>query len=156
VTYWDTLADMQASERAAAQARVTVHASLPGLRIRDIERLEFVVQERTAPPQANTFVRVSDAFLAPDRIDAVVTFVREQALPVLKAQQGFRAALTVVNRTTGRMISTSVWDTAADREASESAIAPVRGQATAQAGAQPATVSQYEVLLADIKLPAAV
>src|SRR5215831_5930212 len=156
VTYWETLADMQASEQSAAQGRVNVQASMPSLRVRDIERLEFVIQERAAPPQANTFARISDAHVAPERIDEVVRFVREQAVPVLKAQQGFRTALSLVNRTTGRIISSSVWDTAANREASESAIAPLRGQATAMAGAQPATVSRYEVLLADIKLPATV
>jgi heme-degrading monooxygenase HmoA len=156
VTYWDTLAAMQASDQAAAQARVDVQARMPSLRIRDVERLEFVVQERTAPPQANTFVRVADAHVPPDKIDDLVRFVREQALPTLQAQQGFRAALTAVNRTSGRSISVSVWDSAANREASESAIAPVRSQAIGMAGAQPATVSRYDVLLADIKLPAAV
>ena len=156
VTYWETLADLQRSERGAAQARVDVQARIPGLRIRDIERLEFVIQERTAPPQVNTFIRVADAHVPPDRIDDVVRFVREQALPALKAQQGFRAALTAVNRTSGRAISTSVWDSAANLEASESAIAPLRSQATTMGGAQPANVSRYEVLLANIKVAAAV
>jgi heme-degrading monooxygenase HmoA len=153
VTYWETLADMQGSDRAAAQARVDAQARIPSLRIRDIERFEMVVQERTGPPQANVLIRVSDAHVPPDKIDDMVRFVREQAVPVLKAQPGFRAALTSVNRTTGRAISASVWDTAANLEASESAIAPVRAQATGQAGAQPATVSRFEVVLADIKLP---
>jgi len=85
-----------------------------------------------------------------------LAFVRDQAVPALKAQQGFRAALSAVNRTTGRIISSSVWDTAANREASESAIAPLRSQATTLAGAPAPTVSRGEVLLADVKLPAAV
>ncbi len=155
IAYWDSLEAMQASESAASTARAMVQGG-PVLEVKEVDRFEFVLQDRVAPPMANTFVRVTDARAAPEKLDDMVTFVRGRVMPVMKAQSGFRAASVVVNRETGRFLAATVWNTAADREASEAAVAPLREEGR-EIGAAPSTsVERYEAILVEIKQAATV
>ncbi|HET6318519.1 MAG TPA: antibiotic biosynthesis monooxygenase [Chloroflexota bacterium] len=154
VTYWDTEEAMQASEEAAAKARESVSSGAPGLSVTEVDRLEVVLRERVGPPGSKTFARVVDTRVAPQRLDELVALVRDEAVPVARAQPGFRAAMMSINRATGRAIAASVYDSAAEREASDAALAPVRERVRAAVPSQSTTVNRYEVILAEIKLPA--
>jgi heme-degrading monooxygenase HmoA len=111
VTSWDSAAAMEASEEAGASVRSQFAGRQ--LYIREVDRFDVLVQERTAPPQTNTFVRINDLHGPPRNVDELATFVREQAPAVLKAQPGFRAVLLGAHRQIGRVLIASVWDTAA-------------------------------------------
>ena len=155
VAYWDTAQAMQASESAASTARTMVQGG-PVLEVKEVDRFEFVLQDRLAPPMANTFVRVTDARAAPEKLDDMVAFVRGQVMPMMKTQSGFRAASVLVNRESGRFLAATVWNTAADREASEAAVAPLREEGR-EIGAAPSTsVERYEAILVEIKQAATV
>src|SRR5262245_15059447 len=49
-TYWASAEEMQASEDVGKSARESVAANFAGFQSRATERLEFVIQERAAPP----------------------------------------------------------------------------------------------------------
>jgi hypothetical protein len=83
-------------------------------------------------------------------VDDVVKLIRE-TLPVLKAQPGFRALLLGANRQTGRVLVSSAWETAADREASDAAIQERRREAAQLAGAETVKVQLYETLFVEVK-----
>ena len=155
VTYWESAEAMQASEEVARSTRAGVTSRLPSLKITEVDRLEVVVQERSAPPQANTIVRATDIRVPPDKLDQLVAFVRDRTLPVGRAQAGFRAGLVSINRGTGRAVAATIWDSAAALEAADIVLAPVREQARAAIQGQSVNVAIYEVVLAEIKLPAA-
>jgi len=63
---------------------------------------------------------------------------------VLKAQKGYRALIVSVDRQTGRVNASSVWDSKADLDASESKLAGPRAEAAKAAGAGPNDV-QVEI-----------
>jgi heme-degrading monooxygenase HmoA len=149
VSYWDSLESLQASEDAAVTLRAQT-ATEGGMTIGDIDRFEVILQERIAPPAANTFVRVNDFQASPDKVNDVVNLVRD-TMPTLKAQKGFRAVLVGANRQTGRMFISSVWETAADREASDAAVKERRGQIAQVAGAADVKVDLYESAFAEVK-----
>jgi heme-degrading monooxygenase HmoA len=151
VTYWESAAAMRASEETAEQARATTQSRVEGFRITEVDRLEFVIQERMAPPEANTFLRVNDMQALPTKVDQSVDRIRA-ALPLLKAQPGLRAVLVAVNRETGRVLATSVWNTAAEREASDAAIARERETVRQTGSAESVKVELYEALLVEVKL----
>jgi heme-degrading monooxygenase HmoA len=153
ITYWETAEAMRGSEETANRARATAQSSLDGLRITDVDRLELVIEERLAPPQPGGFLRVNDARADPTKFDAAVDGVNN-ALPLLKAQPGLRAVVVGVNRDTGRFIATSVWNSAAERDASDAAISPQREKVRQTAGAESVKVELYEAVLVDIKLTA--
>ena len=149
VSYWDSEQNLQASEEAAVSLRSQVAAE-GAMTIADIDRFDVIIQERRAPAAANSFVRLNDLRASPEKIESVANVIRE-TLPTLTAQQGFRAVLVGANRQTGRMFIGSVWETAADREASDAAVKEQRGKATQAGGADNVKVDLYDVVYADVK-----
>ncbi len=153
VTYWDTAETMAASEETASAARSSVLAAAPGLQVKEVDRMEFVIRERLAPPRSGTFLRVTDLNAAVDKVDDTVAFVRDQVVPVLKGQPGLQSILMLANRATGRMIAASIWNSAAERDASGPAVDALREQAGNVARAENTSVRTYESILVEIKLP---
>jgi hypothetical protein len=77
-----------------------------------------VIQDRVVPVQVGSCVRVNDLVVAPPRLEATLAFLQDRVVPAVRALNGYRATLVGINRATRRMLVRSVWETAADREAS--------------------------------------
>jgi heme-degrading monooxygenase HmoA len=75
------------------------------------------------------FTRVVQLRGATD-IDAGVAFVRDTVAPLLHQQKGFKGVTASADRAGGVFGVLTLWDTAADRDASESAMLKVREEAT--------------------------
>jgi heme-degrading monooxygenase HmoA len=154
VTYWDTQESMLATEAAGEKIRAQVLAE-GGPQVRDVDRFEVILQERVAPPISGTFVRVNDFVTPPANVDAVADVLRGR-LPAGRDLPGFRAVLVSANRDTGRMLVASIWDTAADREASLEAARSIGDELRAVRGDGSVKTDLYEVVYSDITLPATV
>jgi heme-degrading monooxygenase HmoA len=98
VSYWESKEAMLATEAAGEQIRNQVRAE--GTQVRDMDRFEVILQERVAPPNSRTFVRVNDFVAPPDKVDAVADVLRAH-LPEGRQLPGFRAVLVSANRETG-------------------------------------------------------
>jgi heme-degrading monooxygenase HmoA len=150
VTYWESAGALVASEAMGAAGRLEA-AKTGGITATDVDRFEMLLQDRVAPVKAGTFVRINDVPASRARIDAVFEWARDTALPKVKALSGYRALLIGANRATGRMLISSVWESAADRQASEAGISGMRGQLRDIAQAQAEIrVSLYEGVLAEV------
>ena len=145
---------MLATEAAGEKIRAQVLAE-GGPQVRDVDRFEVILQERVAPPISGTFVRVNDFVAPPANIDTVADVLRGR-LPGARDLSGFRAVLVSANRDTGRMLVASIWDTAADREASLAAARSIGDELRAVRGDTSVKTDLYEVVYSDIKLPATV
>jgi hypothetical protein len=62
-------------------------------------------------------------------IDAGVIYLREEALPILESQRGFRGVSASADRAGNLMTILSLWATEADRSASDSALGKAREEA---------------------------
>lgn len=84
----------------------------------------------------------------PDAIDDAVRQVESEVLPLLKQQAGFKGFTLHVNRSTGRAVGTSYWESQEAMEASEEAVRGPREEAARRGGASggPA-VEHYEVAI---------
>lgn len=153
VTYWDSEAALEASEETAARLRDS--AAQAGTQVGETDHLEIVIQERVAPAQAGTFGRINEVTARPEAIDPLIAFIRD-ATATLRAQHGFRALIMGVNRQTGRVVVSSVWDTAADREASDASMKERRQTAVQVAGAEGVSVQLLEIVVAEVKQTAPV
>jgi hypothetical protein len=69
-----------------------------------------------------TFTGASD-------IDAGVKYLREEALPVLNAQRGYRGVTASGDRAAGTLHILSLWETEEDRASSDSALGKARDEA---------------------------
>ena len=69
--------------------------------------------------RATTHTRVTFAQVQPDKMDEGIKIFRDAALPQLKQQPGYKGTLLLVDRTTGKAIVFSLWQTEAEMKASE-------------------------------------
>ncbi len=95
-----------------------------------------------------TFTGVKD-------FDGGISFVRDEVVPVLNEQKGYRGTTASADRSNGVLGVLSLWDSAADREASFGALAKARQQGTEITGGE-MTIESFEEMLADVsQIPAA-
>src|SRR3954470_3432545 len=86
-------------------------------------------------------------------IDSGIEFVRDVVTPVLHSQHGWRGTTVSADRINRYYSVLTVWDTEADRDASESALLKVRDEGHKIIGGQ-MSVEYYEEVRADIaKVP---
>jgi heme-degrading monooxygenase HmoA len=79
-------------------------------------------------------------------IDAGIAVLRENVLPVMRDQKGYRGLHASADRSHGVLGVISIWDTEAEQEASWDAVAPVRQENMAAIGGD-VSVDRYELLL---------
>jgi heme-degrading monooxygenase HmoA len=90
--------------------------------------------------------RVSTMQMDPARIDDAVNEFKENVLPTLKEMDGFKGFTLVADRSSGKTIGTSYWESKDHMDASEERVKEAR-QRTADAGAAqgPPEVEHFEV-----------
>lgn len=89
-----------------------------------------------------TFTGVKD-------VDAAIRNFQDKALPALKEQKGYSGSNASADRGAGVFAVLSLWDTAADRDASERALASVRQQSAEAIGGE-MKVETFEQLVAEV------
>ena len=84
----------------------------------------------------------------PGAIDAAVSEVRSSVLPLLEQQAGFKGFTLHVNRSSGKAVGTSYWDSQEAMDASEEAVRGPREEAARSGGASGSpVVEQFEVAI---------
>ena len=156
ITYWESAKALAANEQVGIQARTQTTKSVPGSQIVNVERGELMIMERTDAPKSGTFVRLVTINGDPDKVDAGISSIRNHVLPVLKALKGYRATIASVDRQTGRLAASTVWETKEDLDASESKLAGPRAEAAKAAGAGPNDVQVEIFETAFVEISAAV
>jgi heme-degrading monooxygenase HmoA len=97
---------------------------------------------------ASMHARVSTIQLDPARIDETVSEFEEQDLPNFKQIDGFRGFTLLIDRTSGKVIGTSYWDSRERMEASEEEGERARERVAERGGSQsPPAVERFEVAL---------
>jgi heme-degrading monooxygenase HmoA len=91
------------------------------------------------------FTRVV-SFTGARDIDAGVAFTQDTVAPLMREQKGFRGTTASADRSGGVFAVLSLWETEADRDASESALAKVREEAQTVIGGEPG-VENFEVFV---------
>ena len=86
----------------------------------------------------------STTIQAPSSIDAGITHMRDTVMPALEDIDGCVGMSLLVDRTSGRCIATSSWDSEEAMHASEESIRPIRDQAVELFGGS-AQVEEWEI-----------
>ena len=144
LTFWDTEADMQASDAAASASREKAMKAIGG-RMVEVQVYEEVVQEMAVPPAPGSPLLITPTKMEPAKVDENIEFFKANVLPDMKAISGFRAVRHMVNRKTGEgMVGLVVADDASAQEAG--ARADARRDRAAQQGVELGTRTRREVL----------
>jgi heme-degrading monooxygenase HmoA len=96
------------------------------------------------------FARVNILQGPPDRVEDGIRDVRERVIPAAKQMEGYRGILLLVDRSTGKAMGITLWETEEARKASEEAADRIRGGSAQAAGAQGVDVERYEVVQNDL------
>ena len=152
VTYWADAESMQASEEAGTVVRARVVSE--GAEIQDVQRYERLIQERVGAPRTGVFARVTNLSIAPERIDELISHMKEHTVPQAKAQPGVSCVPGERQPRTGQVGVSSIWESDAAREASNLALSDERRQTAEHFSATLDSIEPYEVVALDVKLPA--
>jgi heme-degrading monooxygenase HmoA len=84
----------------------------------------------------------------PERIDDVLGQIESEILPVLEQQDGFKGFTVHVDRSSGKLVGTSYWESEESMRASEEAVKGPREEAAQRGGASGGpTVEHFEVAI---------
>jgi quinol monooxygenase YgiN len=153
ITYWADKKALEASSEAMKQVRETSTKS-SGVRVASVETGEVLSMERSGEPKTHTFIRLNTLQGKPEKIDAALAAYEKDVLPILKSLHGFRAATMAANAESGKIWVSSVWETAADREASEARVLDLRRTTATTAGAVDVKVEKFESVHVEFKVGA--
>ncbi len=81
----------------------------------------------------------------PDRMDEGLRHVREQVLPLLQQQDGFKGFVALGDRQSGKLIGVSFWENEQAMQASEEVGNRTRNESAEAMGDTVAGVERYEV-----------
>ena len=114
----ETAADMQAMETSGylQEQFAKVMFLLAGAPV--VEVYEVSIQE-VQKGGAGGHARVLTATAQPGKTDELIQIARDSILPAAGQQPGFKGMLLLTDRTTGKGISLTLWETEADLKASE-------------------------------------
>jgi heme-degrading monooxygenase HmoA len=105
-----------------------------------------------AREETEMFARVTTAQTPPEQVEAALRYLRDKALPRLKAQPGFRGLYFLIDRGSGKGLSLALWETEGSLRASEAAYVGQAGaELSQQLGLSIPSVATYEVV---VKTPA--
>ncbi len=92
------------------------------------------------------FARVSTILGKPERIEEGIRNYKEEMIPSAKKMTGFKQALFMVDRKTGKMVRITFWDTEKNLRASAAAADKLRAQGVQHSGTElPPIVEIFEV-----------
>jgi heme-degrading monooxygenase HmoA len=87
-------------------------------------------------------------------IDGGIEYLRSTALPAFQEQQGYQGLSASVDRSAGKCVVLSLWETEADRDASESALGKARNEASEIIGGTMKSEKLEELVSEVVNLPA--
>ena len=96
------------------------------------------------------FARMSTLEGPPDQLDEGLRYVREQVLPLMQQQDGFKGFIALGDRQSGKLIGVSLWESEQAMYASEEAGDRTRSDSAEVVGASVVGVERYEVGLLEM------
>ena len=115
----ETVADMQATEASGFIQEQFAKIAHLLVGTPTVEIYEVSIQEMQQGVEG-TYARVLTTTVQPGKMDEGMQIVRDSALPVAREQPGFKGGLWLSDRSTGKIMSITLWATEADLLAGES------------------------------------
>jgi hypothetical protein len=148
-SFWASSRALLRSEEAAAAMRDD--AARRALGTVSVERYLVPVFELEAAPATGAGVRLARMDIKPSRLEDAVETYGDTAVPALAETEGFCSTLLLVDLSTGRSISETVWRSDKALAASRAAAAEVRVEAVTSAGWVIRGVEEYELVFSSAR-----
>ena len=92
------------------------------------------------------FGRMTTIEATPETVDAGVAMLRDEVFPGVRSMDGFRGMLGLGDRSTGKMMAITLWETEEAMRASEEGANQLRAATSEATSARIASVERLEVV----------
>ena len=148
---WSTEGVMSASEQTIAPMRqrgAEIFGTQPS-----VDRWEIAVLHRHAASGEGACVRCTWLSMDAAGLDHAIETYRMSALPALEEMNGFCSASLMVDRSSGRAVSSATFTSRDAMVASRSAAEALRSRTAADVGATVTDIQEFELALAHLHVP---
>ena len=149
---WHSQEAMRSSEDAVAHLRTRAQ-EITGAEPPRVEEWEIVVMHRDHHTADGTSVRTTWTRVPLEAVDQAVEFYKFVLLPQVEAMEGFCSASLMIDRETGRGVSSVAFDTLEAMEATRGTADGVRKMSAREAGVEILEVGEFELPLAHLHVP---
>ena len=148
---WESEVELRASTEAAAPLRDRAAEILGG----DVtlDQWEIAVLHRDHHSNDGACVRVTWIKVPPDQAERSIEFYKTTVIPSLEALEGFCSASYLLNRGSGRAVSSATFDSREAMQRNEEQARELRNTRTRELGADILDVGEFELALAHLRVP---
>jgi hypothetical protein len=149
---WDSEPALRDSEERVRPLRDGAERAL-GVSTGTVDIWEVAVVHRDHAMPDGACARVTWMSGDPDSAERAADLFRMVILPRVQDNEGFCSASLLINRDTGRAVSTVIFESSEQLEASRTAATEIRDAATKELGATTDDMAEMEVAFAHLHLP---
>ncbi|MGX9791281.1 hypothetical protein [Mycobacterium sp. MMS18-G62] len=149
---YETEDAMHASADKADQLRSQAAERFGGS-VEKIEEWEIGVLHRDHQSHEGACVRATWIRMPSDHTDRAVEFYKDSVLPSLEDLEGFCSASLLINRSSGRGVSSATFDSREAMDRNRDKATELRNARTRELGADVVDVGEYELALAHLRVP---
>ncbi len=117
------------------------------------ETWEIGVLHRDHQSNDGACVRATWIKVPPDQVERAMDFYRTSVLPALEDLEGFCSASFLMNRSTGRAVSSATFDSHEAMDRNRDRATELRNTRTRELGADILDVGEFELALAHLRVP---
>ena len=150
-TAWRSATAMHAAAAAAAVMRHRVVEAFAGTATVDEWEIAVVHREQYTRPGA--CVRATWLRTRPELFDRAVEFYRSAVLPAMEDLEGFCSASLMLDRSSGRAVSSATFDSIEAMDHNRDQARALRTNRLRDLGADQLDVGEYELVLAHLRVP---
>jgi heme-degrading monooxygenase HmoA len=118
-----------------------------------VDQWEIAVLHRDHQSADGSCVRCTWIKVPPDNADRAIDFYKTSVLPSLEDLEGFCSASLLMNRSTGRAVSTATFDSRDAMERNQEQAKELRNTRTREMGADVVDVGEFELAIAHLRVP---
>jgi quinol monooxygenase YgiN len=148
---WQSEEAMRATDEALRPVRDKIAAELGGSPM--VQEWEIAVLHRDHRSVAGACVRATWVKVDPANLDRAIDVYKLASLPRLEDLAGFCSASLLVDRASGRAVSSVTYDSQETLDGSREAAASMRAATAKDAGAEMLDVGEFELTIAHLRVP---
>ena len=118
-----------------------------------VDEWEIAVLHRDHPSHTRACVRSTWIKLRPNQFDRSIDYYKESVLPAMEQLDGFCSASLMIDRATGRAVSSTSFDSRQAMERNREAARSLRTERLRDLGADQLDVCEFELVLAHLRVP---
>ena len=152
-TAWETEEAMQASAKRVRPLRDRAAEMFGTSGIPEVDQWEIAVLHRDHRSADGACVRATWIKVPPDQADRAIEFYKTSVLSSLEDLEGFCSASLLINRSSGRAVSSTTFDSREAMERNEEQAKELRNARTRELGADILDVGEFELAIAHLRAP---